>query len=73
MYEEDEYLMMSGIQHFVYCRRQWALIHVEQQWQENERTAEGILFHKNAHDASRIEKRGNKLITRGMRVKSDSL
>lgn len=33
-YSEDEYLMLSGIQHFCFCRRQWALIHLEQQWAE---------------------------------------
>lgn len=31
-YNEDEFLMLSGIQHFAFCRRQWALIHIEQQW-----------------------------------------
>ena len=36
-----EPLMLSGIQHFAYCRRQWALIHIEQQWAENERTVAG--------------------------------
>ena len=34
-YTEEEILMLSGIQHFVFCRRQWALIHLENQWQEN--------------------------------------
>ena len=34
-YQEDDYLMISGIQHFEFCRRQWALIHIEQQWEEN--------------------------------------
>ena len=42
--------MLSGIQHFAFCRRQWALIHIEQQWQENEYTVAGELLHKNAHD-----------------------
>ena len=49
-YSEDEYLMLSGIQHFCFCRRQWALIHLEQQWAENVRTVDGEIFHKNAHD-----------------------
>lgn len=49
-YREDEYLMLSGIQHFAFCRRQWALIHIEQQWEENVHTAEGELMHKRAHD-----------------------
>ncbi|RJQ41529.1 MAG: Dna2/Cas4 domain-containing protein, partial [Anaerolineaceae bacterium] len=40
-YTADELLPLSGIQHFYFCRRQWALIHVERQWQENLFTAEG--------------------------------
>ena len=44
-YSEDEYLMLSGIQHFCFCRRQWALIHLEQQWAENVRTVDGEIFH----------------------------
>lgn len=39
--QEAEYLMLSGIQHFQFCRRQWALIHIEQQWVENVKTIEG--------------------------------
>lgn len=39
-YQEEDYLLLSGIQHFAFCRRQWALIHIEQQWQENVRTFE---------------------------------
>lgn len=34
-YDEEDYLQLSGLQHFAYCRRQWALIHLEQQWAEN--------------------------------------
>lgn len=45
-FPEDEYLMLSGIQHFAFCRRQWALIHIEQQWEENTRTVIGELMHK---------------------------
>jgi CRISPR-associated exonuclease Cas4 len=73
MFAEDDYLMLSGIQHFAFCRRQWALIHIEQQWAENERTVDGEIFHKKAHDAGSMEKRGNILITRGMHIKSASL
>ena len=51
-YKEDEYLMLSGIQHFKFCRRQWALIHIEQQWSENVRTVIGELMHKKVHDPS---------------------
>ena len=41
MTNPDDYLQMSGIQHFSFCRRQWALAYMEQQWAENLRTAEG--------------------------------
>lgn len=70
MYKEDEYISLSGIQHFAFCRRQWALIHIEQQWEENLRTVEGNLLHKNAHDAGFTEKRGDILISRGMPIHS---
>ena len=47
MYDDDQMLMLSGIQHYMYCPRQWALIHIEQQWGENRLTAEGQLLHEN--------------------------
>lgn len=34
LYDEDNMLMLSGIQHYMFCPRQWALIHIEQQWAE---------------------------------------
>lgn len=73
MYKEEDYLMLSGLQHFAYCRRQWALIHIEQQWMENERTIDGHLFHSVAHDKARTEKRGNLLVTRGLHIHSAQL
>ncbi len=73
MYREDEYLMLSGIQHFVFCRRQWGLIHIEQQWADNLRTADGNIMHRNVHDSSFNEKRGNILIARAMAVSSPRL
>lgn len=59
---------MSGLQHFKFCRRRWAMIHIEQQWAENYRTVDGALMHKNAHDKGMRESRGDLLITRGMNV-----
>lgn len=55
-YKEDDYLMLSGIQHFKFCRRQWALIHIEQQWAENVHTVIGELMHKKVHDPMSKEK-----------------
>ncbi len=43
-YREDDFLLLSGIQHFAFCRRQWALIYIEGVWDENGRTAEGRLL-----------------------------
>lgn len=71
--EEDDYLMLSGIQHFQFCKRQWALIHVEQQWEENVRTIEGQYLHQKADQPFIREKRGNKLIVRAMPIKSNEL
>ena len=73
MYSDDEYLLLSGLQHFLFCRRQWALIHIEQQWAENYWTTEGKLMHKNAHDAGKRTKRGLILTIRAMRIHSVKL
>ncbi len=72
-YSEDDFLSLSGIQHFMFCRRQWALIDLEQQWQENVSTVEGDIFHANAHNGIEREVRGNTIITRGMPVFSRKL
>lgn len=72
-YKEDDFLMLSGIQHFVFCKRQWALIHIEQQWKENYFTVDGNIMHENAHDHGFMEKRKDILITRGMPVFSRTL
>lgn len=70
MYKEEEFLQLSGIQHFAFCRRQWALAYIEMQWQENVRTVEGKILHENAHDPAIKEKRGDLLIVRAMPVHS---
>ena len=49
-YNEEDFLQLSGLQHFRFCRRQWALIHIEHQWAENYRTIDGAILHENAHD-----------------------
>lgn len=70
MYDEEDFLQLSGIQHFAFCRRQWALAYIELQWQENVRTVEGKILHENAHDASQKEKRGDLIIVRAMPIHS---
>ena len=68
MEDEQHWLQLSGIQHFAFCPRQWALSYLEGIWMENLRTTEGSLLHQRAHDSSKSEKRGNRLILRGLRV-----
>jgi len=49
-YKDDELLLLSGIQHIAFCPRQWALIHIEQQWEENVKTIEGKHLHDRVDD-----------------------
>lgn len=70
---EEDYLLLSGIQHFVFCRRQWALIHIEQQWEENVRTIEGQHIHKRTDQPMIREKRGDKLVVRALPIHSKEL
>jgi len=72
-YEEDNMLMLSGIQHFYFCKRQWALIHIEQQWKENIGTAEGKIVHEKVDDPFLVETRGNLVIARSMPISSRRL
>jgi CRISPR-associated exonuclease Cas4 len=69
-YASDELLPLSGIQHFVFCRRQWALIHVERQWQENVLTAEGQLLHKRTDDPFFTEIRKGVVTARAVPIAS---
>lgn len=65
--------MISGIQHFAFCRRQWALIHVEKQWEENFLTAHGQMIHKRADNPEIIEKRHDIVSIHSMHVRSERL
>lgn len=69
--ECNDILMISGIQHFVYCKRQWALIHVENQWEESGLTAEGRIMHHRVHDAKITDIRNGIITYRGVRVNSE--
>jgi CRISPR-associated exonuclease Cas4 len=69
MYTEEELLPLSGVQHLSFCERRWALVHLEQQWEENLFTAEGKLLHEKAHSAA-IESRPGVLIRRTLPLHS---
>jgi CRISPR-associated exonuclease Cas4 len=72
MFDEDQHIPISALQHWLYCPRQCALIHVEQAWAENKFTAEGRVMHENAHEGADETKAGVR-ITRGMPVVSQEL
>lgn len=72
-YNEEDYLMLSGIQHFVFCKRQWALIHIEQEWKENVLTVEGNNLHEKADNPFVREKRGDTVYVRALPVHSRTL
>lgn len=69
VFTEDELLPISGLQHLVFCERQWALIHLEQLWSENRLTAEGRILHERVHSVE-TESRGDVRIVRGLRLRS---
>lgn len=73
IYREEDFLQLSGLQHFSFCRRQWALIHIEKQWAENFRTVDGNILHDKAHDMEFRESRADRIITRSVSIYSASL
>lgn len=72
-YKESEFLLLSGIQHFEFCERQWALIHIENEWEENVLTVQGNYLHEKADNPYIREKRKGVLIVRGLPVHSSTL
>lgn len=72
-YKEDEYLLISGIQHFVFCRRQWALIHIEQLWRENFFTIDGQIKHDKVDNGDIFESKNDIRIIRSMPIVSHEL
>lgn len=69
----QSYLLISGIQHYLFCPRQWGLIHIEQQWAENYFTASGEIMHNRVHDSDSSYKRKELLSLMSLRVFSDKL
>ena len=69
MYAEDDLLPLSGLQHLLFCERQWGLIHIEQAWEENRLTAEGRVLHERVHESA-TENRPSVRISRGLRLYS---
>jgi CRISPR-associated exonuclease Cas4 len=68
--DENDFIYISALQHYAFCPRQCALIHVEQTWLENRFTAEGRMLHEKV-DSGIAEKRGNTRYERSVSVKSE--
>ena len=65
--------MLSGIQHFAFCQRQWALIHIEQQWAENHLTVEGHWQHRKVDNPFAMERNKNVVHLRSVALVSHEL
>lgn len=72
-YSDEELLMLSGIHHFAFCKRRWALVHLESQWADNVKTVEGNILHEHCHNTDFTESRGDLLIVRGLYFSSYKL
>jgi len=72
MSDDARTIMLSALQHYAYCPRQFALIHIEQAWAENYFTAHGNLLHERV-DSCEPEQRGNTRYERGVAVISQQL
>jgi len=68
-FSEDDLIQLSSLQHYAYCRRQCALIHIEMLWDENVLTTEGRVMHEKA-DTGKPESRGDIRIQYGMPIRS---
>lgn len=69
---EDLLLPISALQHYLFCPRQCALIHVERLWAENTATAEGRVLHENV-DGGKVDRRGGLQTPRSVQLRSFAL
>lgn len=70
--EVDDLVPLSGLQHLIFCERQFALIHVEQVWDENALTVSGKVLHERA-DLPGTSERAGVRTARALALKSDAL
>jgi len=71
MFAEDDLIQISALQHVLFCERQYALIHLEQEWEENRFTAEGRVLHERVdaehHESRRLFKQEYGMAVRSLR------
>ena len=73
MYVDDDMLMLSGIQHYRFCPRQWALAYIELLWEDNRLTTEGQIMHKHVDDSFYRQKCGDDICLRSVGIASHEL
>ncbi|MCH4156626.1 MAG: CRISPR-associated protein Cas4 [Muribaculaceae bacterium] len=73
MFSDEDMLMLSGIQHYMFCPRQWALIHIENQWEENLLTIEGQILHARVDDPFYTSVQKDHIILRSMPIVSHTI
>lgn len=72
-YGDEDLLMLSGIQHITFCERQWALIHIDQQWADNRLTVEGNWMHQKVDDPSSMNRNKDIVTLRSVTLVSRKL
>lgn len=71
-WSDDDLIAMSALEHYAYCPRQFALIHIESVWDENVFTLKGEQLHEHM-DEPVVETRAGLRIERALPVWSDRL
>lgn len=73
LYSDEDCLMISAIQHYVFCPRQWQLIHMEMEWQDNDLTALGEILHHRVDDPDLPQQREETITLRSVPLVSHRL
>lgn len=68
----EDFILISGLQHLLFCPRQWALIHMEGVWEENTLTARGRVLHEKAHSGA-DESRPGLIVARALPLRCERL
>ncbi len=58
MFDVEDCISISGLQHLAFCHRQWGLIHIDQEWVENKLTAEGRALHERVDEGYQEFRKG---------------
>lgn len=69
MFTEDDFIMISALQHYIFCPRQCGLIHIDDVWQDNLFTVRGEILHEKV-DSDTYETRGDVKTVRGLKIHS---